>query len=246
MSPDVLVSVVLGNPEGSIALTELFPKWTNKLPAATAVLAALGAPSLVFIIWYYFSPWNTDVGYQPEQPVPYSHKLHAGLFGMDCRYCHQNVEKGPHATIPPAQTCMNCHSLVKTESPLLEPVRESWKAALLGDDNSPVPWVKVHLLPDYAYFDHSAHVKVSPEAGIGCASCHGRVDQMEIVRQTQPLSMGWCLECHRNPEKHLRPASEVTNMGYQPTESVAKQLMSAAAKAGRPINPPTHCSACHR
>ena len=141
---------------------------------------------------------------------------------------------------------MNCHSLVKTESPLLEPVRESWKAALLGDDNSPVPWVKVHLLPDYSYFDHSAHVKVSPEAGIGCASCHGRVDQMEIVRQTQPLSMGWCLECHRNPEKHLRPASEVTNMGYQPTESVAKQLMSAAAKAGRPINPPTHCSACHR
>ena len=227
-------------------MTELFPKWTNKLPAIATVLAVLGAPSVVFLIWYYFSPWNTDVGYQPEQPVPYSHKLHAGLFGMDCRYCHQNVEKGPHATIPSSQTCMNCHSLIKTESPLLEPVRESWKAAVLGDDKLPVPWVKVHLLPDYAYFDHSAHVNVSPEAGIGCSSCHGRVDQMEIVRQTQPLSMGWCLECHRNPEKHLRPISEITNMAYEHSEPVAKQLLSAAAAAGRPINPPTHCSACHR
>jgi len=227
-------------------LNELFPKWTNKLPAIATILAVLGAPSVVFLIWYYFSPWNTDVGYQPEQPVPYSHKLHAGLFGMDCRYCHQNVEKGPHATIPPSQTCMNCHTLIKTQSKLLEPIRESWKAAALGNDTQPVPWVKVHLLPDYAYFDHSAHVNVSPEAGIGCASCHGRVDQMEIVRQTQPLSMGWCLECHRSPEKHLRPISEITNMAYEHSEPVARQLLSAAAAAGRPINPPTHCSACHR
>ena len=227
-------------------MNELFPKWTNKLPAIATILAVLGAPSVVFLIWYYFSPWNTDVGYQPEQPVPYSHKLHAGLFGMDCRYCHQNVEKGPHATIPPSQTCMNCHTLIKTQSKLLEPIRESWKAAALGNDTQPVPWVKVHLLPDYAYFDHSAHVNVSPEAGIGCASCHGRVDQMEIVRQTQPLSMGWCLECHRSPEKHLRPISEITNMAYEHSEPVARQLLSAAAAAGRPINPPTHCSACHR
>jgi hypothetical protein len=141
---------------------------------------------------------------------------------------------------------MNCHSLIKTDSPLLEPVRNGWAMAVSGQPDQPVPWVKVHMLPDYAYFDHSAHVNVSPDAGIGCASCHGRVDQMEVVRQTQPLSMGWCLECHRNPEQHLRPIGRITDMGYQHDEKVALDLMATAAKNGRAIKPPTHCSACHR
>jgi hypothetical protein len=218
-------------------LTQLFPAWTNKLPAAATVLAALGAPILVFLVWYYFSPWNTDVGYAPVQPVPYSHKLHAGLLGMDCRYCHQNVERGPHATVPSTQTCLNCHSLIKTDSEKLELVVATNLALATGQEAEPIPWVKVHLLPDYAYFDHSAHVAV----GVGCSSCHGRVDQMEIVRQTQPLSMGWCLECHRNPEKHIRPPDLITKMDYVHDEAEALRIIKA-----KNINPPTHCSACHR
>ena len=212
-------------------MTALFPKWTNLLPALATVAAIVGAPVLVFVVWYYFSPWNTDVGYAPNQPVPYSHKLHAGLFGMDCRYCHQNVERGPHATIPSNATCMNCHRLIRPDSTALQPIRE---AAVTGE---PIRWVKVHMLPDYAYFDHSAHVN----AGVGCKSCHGRIDQMEVVRQSQPLSMGWCLECHRNPEKHIRPVDQITNMAYVHDETKAIELIEQ-----KNIKPPTHCSACHR
>ncbi|MCB9870289.1 MAG: cytochrome c3 family protein [Planctomycetes bacterium] len=218
-------------------MNQLFPKWTNRLPAVATVLAVLGAPTLVFMVWYYFSPWYLEVGYAPDQPVPYNHKLHAGMFGMDCRYCHQNVERGPHATVPPTQTCMNCHVQVKKDSPLLAPVRASFEALAKGESDRPVPWIKVHMLPDYAYFDHSVHVT----AGVGCISCHGRVDQMEVVRQEKPLSMGWCLECHRDPAKHVRPVSEITNMNYRHDEALAKKLIAA-----KKINPPTHCSACHR
>ena len=120
-------------------MTVLFPKWTNQVPAYLALGAGGAGLFVVLVISFWFSPKHTDVGYQPYQPIAYSHKLHAGALGMDCRYCHQNVEEGPHATIPSSQTCMNCHSLVKTESPLLEPIRESWKAAVLGDDKLPVP-----------------------------------------------------------------------------------------------------------
>jgi hypothetical protein len=224
-------------PRRDLNLTQLFPAWTNKLPAAATVLAALGAPILVFLVWYYFSPWNTDVGYAPEQPIPYSHQLHVGMLGLDCRYCHQNVERGPHATIPSTQTCLNCHALIKTDSLVLQPVIETLKALAVGEEAEPIPWVKVHLLPDYSYFDHSAHVAV----GVGCESCHGRVDQMQIVRQTQPLSMGWCLECHRNPEKHIRPPELVTKMGYVHDEAKALELIKQ-----KNINPPIHCTACHR
>lgn len=218
-------------------MTQLFPKWTNKIPAAATALLVLGAPTLVFLVWYYFSPENTDVGYAPAQPVPYSHKLHAGLFGMDCRYCHQNVERGPHATIPSTQTCLNCHATIKTDSVVLKPVRETYAAMLAGKNPAPIPWVKVHMLPDYAYFDHSAHVAV----GVGCESCHGRIDQMQVVRQVKPLSMGWCLECHRNPEDHIRQVKDITKMGYEHDVELARKLIKE-----KNINPPTHCSACHR
>ncbi len=212
-------------------MTVIFPKWTNYIPTIGLIKAMIGLPLLVSCAWYYFSPMNTDVGYAPHQPVPYSHKLHAGLMGMDCRYCHQNVEKGPLATIPTTQTCMNCHSQIKLDSDVLQPVRE----AMVSDQ--PIEWIKVHMLPDYSYFSHAAHVN----AGVGCVSCHGRVDQMEIVRQEQPLSMGWCLECHRAPENHLRPKDEVTNMEYEHDMKVALKI-----KEEKNINPPTHCSACHR
>ena len=188
----------------------------------------------IFVFWYWFSPSYTDVGYNPDQPVPFSHKLHAGELGMDCRYCHNTVEDAAHAAIPPTETCMNCHKAVKTDSIALEPVRNSYS------NDVPVEWVRVHMLPDYAYFDHSVHVA----AGVGCATCHGRVDQMIKVAQAEPLSMGWCLECHRNPEPNLRPKNKVTDMtwdsalaGYNPHKDPLRK---------RELAPPQHCSGCHR
>ena len=212
-------------------LTALFPKWTNKLPMYLAGGSAVSGLMVVVIIWYWFSPRHTDVGYQPHQPIHYSHKLHAGDLGLDCRYCHQNVENGPHATIPTTSTCMNCHSKVRVESDLLAPLRQA------NESGDPVEWIKVHLLPQYAYFSHAMHVN----AGVGCASCHGRIDQMEIVRQVEPLNMGWCLECHRDPAPHLRPYDKITDMAFAPDPEEGARFMEE-----RGINPPTHCSACHR
>lgn len=218
-------------------MTVIFPKWMNALPTVLAIGAVVGLLGAIGVVDTYFSPWNTDVGYAPHQPVAYSHKLHAGLLGMDCRYCHQGVEVGPHATVPDTETCMNCHRQVKLGSDRLQLVRDSYAA---GDS---IPWIKVHMLPDFAYFDHSVHVN----AGVGCASCHGRVDEMEIVRQDQPLSMGWCLECHRDPVQHLRPRDQVTNMRWDDEHPLAERIeIGTAIKDQRQINPPTHCSACHR
>jgi hypothetical protein len=219
-------------------LTQIFPKWTNLAPGASLALVGAGAPVLVFLVWLYFSPWNTDVGYAPIQPVAYSHKQHAGLFEMDCRYCHQAVERGPHAAIPTNQSCMNCHVQIKLDSDLLEDVRDGY------EDGTPVKWVKVHLLPDFAHFNHAAHLDV----GVGCVSCHGRVDQMEVVRQVKPLSMAWCLECHRNPAEHIRPADvPSTDMAYLEQHSLEDRIANGEARiAAEKLNPPTHCSACHQ
>lgn len=196
---------------------------------ASALMAGM---FVVGVVWIYFSPWNLNVGYSPDQPVFYSHKLHAGLMGMDCRYCHQNVEIGPLATVPSTETCMNCHTTVWADRDPIKKISEAYAAAI------PLDWVKVHLLPDYAYFDHSAHLS----AGVGCVSCHGRVDQMEVVRQVQPLSMGWCLECHRDPEPHLRPDGIVpTDMAYLRDPDDGLNLAAA-----RNLQPPVHCSGCHR
>jgi len=188
----------------------------------------------VVLFWYYASPWYTDVGYRPLQPVPYSHKLHAGDLKMDCRYCHTGVEVSPVAMVPPTKTCMNCHQLIKTGSDSLSLVRESWTGG------TPIMWVRVHELPDYAYFDHSAHLR----AGVGCFTCHGNIAAMEVVEQKRPLSMGWCLDCHRNPENFLRPREELTNMEWEPP---ADQLEFAARlQAELSLNPPVACSGCHR
>ena len=154
------------------------------------------------------TPKYTRVGYSPVQPVPFSHALHAGQLGIDCRYCHSNVESSGHANIPTAQTCMNCHSQVKANSPLLAVVRQSY---LTGD---PVPWVWIHQTPDYVYFNHAIHVN----RGVSCVECHGRVDQMDVVTHAKPLSMGFCLDCHRAPQDHLRPNSEVTNLAWTAPE----------------------------
>ena len=215
-------------------MAQIFPKWTNALPAALLFVVLLGGGAVTGFFWYFGSPEYTDVGYQPVQPVDYSHKLHAGDLGMDCRYCHTGVETGPIAGVPPTQTCMNCHTLIKTDSKKLERIRDSWVTG------KPVEWVRVNKIPDYAYFDHSPHIT----AGVGCESCHGDVRSMEKITQVKPLSMGWCLDCHRNPAPNLRPASEITTMNYIPPANQA--TFAAQQIKDKKIKPPTTCSGCHR
>lgn len=212
---------------------QLFPRKANLLPVASLALLGLGGLAAVLFVWYYFSPEYLDVGYMPTQPVEYSHRLHAGQLGMDCRYCHNWVEVSSHANVPPTQTCMNCHNQIKTQSARLLPVRESWATG------EPIEWVQVHHLADYAHFSHAVHVT----NGVGCETCHGNVAEMEVVWQDQSLSMGWCLECHRQPELYLRPNDQITTMGYvQPADFVERNLERVAAQG---IQPPTNCSACH-
>jgi menaquinone reductase, multiheme cytochrome c subunit len=197
----------------------LFPTWSNLVLPLLVVAALLTPLYAIYVVAYGFSPATTDVGYEPVQPVEYSHELHVGKLGIDCRYCHNTVERAAFAAIPPTQTCMNCHTQIHKDSPKLTVVRDSYVTGM------PVPWVKVHDLPDYSYFNHSAHVN----RGVSCVSCHGRVDRMPVVYQHEKLSMGWCLSCHREPEPNVRDPREVTNLGWgvdmTPRE---KQAMSAA------------------
>ena len=212
----------------------IFPRWTNLVVPALILLGPPGAlASGTFAVWYWFSPEYTDVGYAPDQPVPYSHKLHAGDLGIDCRYCHNGVETSAAAAVPPVDTCMNCHQTVMLESEKLGPIR-----AAAADPDVSVEWVRVHMVPDYAYFDHSVHIA----AGVGCVTCHGRIDQMHVVQQEEPLSMSWCLKCHRNPAPNLRPRSEVTNMTW--TAAADPDFDPHAGE--RFPTPPEHCSGCHR
>lgn len=211
----------------------IFPRWTNEVPRAIGVAGTLVLTAAIGVVWYWFSPKYTDVGYRPEQPVQFSHKLHAGEMGLDCRYCHNTVERADVAAIPPTDTCMNCHSQVKVDSPRLALVRES------AETGESIPWIRVHQLPDYAFFSHQPHIA----AGVGCESCHGRIDTMEVVQMGKPLSMGWCLECHRNPGPNLRPVDDVTTMGWSAQEA---DYDYKKAKRSRTLEPPTHCSGCHR
>jgi len=245
----------------------MFPRWMNYfLPLAVVGFfgGALYAPAFVTLT---LAPQATDVGYAPAQPVPYSHALHAGQLGIDCRYCHTTVEKTAFAAIPPTQTCMNCHTSIKvngidgTPNNKLHALVESWRSG------EPVEWVKIHDLPDYSYFNHSAHVN----KGVSCVSCHGRVDRMDVVYQAEPLNMAWCLECHREPEKFLRPTDQVTNLAFvpgdvdkthpemaatirdqhkmTPSQPITQDLLGSYLKETYKIRDHeymTSCSTCHR
>ncbi|MBP7698979.1 MAG: cytochrome c3 family protein [candidate division Zixibacteria bacterium] len=215
-------------------MAQIFPVWTNRLPLLLAAAAIVIGAAAVLGVWYYGSPRYTDVGYRPVQPVAYSHKLHAGDLGIDCRYCHTAVEQSRYATVPPTQTCMNCHKLILPESQKLLPVRESFATG------RPIEWVRIHKMPDYAYFDHARHV----QSGVGCFSCHGNVAQMEVVEQVQPLSMSWCLSCHRNPAPHLRPLDQITNMTWAPAPDHADWAERFMQE--HHIRPSEDCWTCHR
>lgn len=208
----------------------MFPRWANLL-LPLLLIGFVGAALYVPVVVYLgFSPQATDVGYAPHQPIPYSHALHVGKLGMDCRYCHTTVTEAGFAAIPATQTCMNCHSYIRVANPdgssntKLEPMFDAWDATWRERgatytappanqpriEGKPIEWVKIHDLPDYSYFNHQAHTTKA----IGCVTCHGRIDRMDEVHQEQPLNMAWCLDCHRTPEKFLRPADEVTNMAW--------------------------------
>jgi len=218
-------------------LAQIFPKWTNATPPLVLAAKALVGLLAVGFFWHFGSPKYTDVGYRPVQPVPgFSHKLHAGDLGMDCRYCHSNVEISAKANIPSTQVCMNCHTQVRRDSPLLQQVRESWETG------KPIEWIKIHKLPDYAYFDHSAHLR----AGVGCQSCHGDIAAMDVVMQTEPLSMGWCLDCHRNPAPHLRDTSKVSLTDTKWTPGPDQADSAARLILEKKIAPSEDCSVCHR
>jgi hypothetical protein len=222
-------------------MSAIFPKWTNRLPLLLIVGGGLMATAVTAGVWYYFTPKYFRVGYQPIQPVAFSHKTHAGQLGIDCRYCHSSVEKSWFSNIPSASTCMNCHNQVLKDDPRLALVRES------AASGKPIPWVQVHRVPDFVYFNHSVHVT----RGISCVECHGRIDQMDEVYHAKPLSMSFCLDCHRDPGAKLRPLDKVTDLGWKWSDDPLEAARAQKAHGdmmikNMKVESLDNCSACHR
>ncbi|MDE3156024.1 MAG: cytochrome c3 family protein [Acidobacteriota bacterium] len=192
---------------------------------------------LLFMNAFESSGWVTTQNEIQTQPIQFSHARHVGGNGIDCRYCHTSVETSAFAGIPPTKTCMNCHSQIFNQASYLEPVRASYRT------NTSLRWVRVHDLPDFVYFNHSIHVN----KGVGCSTCHGRVDQMPLVVQVQSLQMQWCLNCHRHPERYVRPRADVFRMDYTPpTDQLALGRKLVAEYHIKPVADLTSCSTCHR
>jgi hypothetical protein len=217
-------------------MSNLFPKSVNKLPLQIIIYLCVLVSIVTAGATYYMTPKYTRVGYAPIQPVPYSHALHAGQLGLDCRYCHSNVERSGFANLPTAQTCMNCHDQIKTTSPLLAVVRQSYQTG------QPVPWVQIHQVPDFVYFNHAIHIN----RGVSCVECHGQINQMDVVAEAKPLSMGFCLDCHRDPAPHLRPRDQVTNLDWKASSPEAQLEQGKKFVHDWNVNPPQSCSGCHR
>ncbi|HET7619558.1 MAG TPA: cytochrome c3 family protein [Vicinamibacterales bacterium] len=219
-------------------MSQLFPRSSN-IYSRLSILAVLVfltvfATVVVALSW---SGYVTEQGVTRDQPIQFSHAHHVSSMGIDCRYCHTSVEESSFANIPPTKTCMNCHSQIWTNAPILEPVRASFR------DNKPLQWWRVHDLPDFVYFNHSIHVN----KGVGCATCHGPIDQMPLVYQQNNLQMRWCLNCHRNPEKYVRPRDQVFNMNWQPPADdpgLGARLVKEYKIAD--VHQLTSCSTCHR
>ena len=216
-------------------MPQIFRRSANTLSKLSLAGLLILVGSLIFLaIVLARSSYVTRAQEFVEQPVQFSHLHHVKDDGIDCRYCHTSVETSPFAGIPPTKTCMNCHSQIWSQAPILEPIRTSFR------DDTPVRWVRVHDLPDFVYFNHSIHIK----KGMGCESCHGRIDEMPLTLQDNTLQMTWCLNCHRNPEQFVRPRSEIYTMGYRPPvpqSVIGPQLVNEYA-----IKPNTSCSTCHR
>ena len=219
-------------------MSQIFPKSANALARMSLILLVavmvLGGWLLLVLMR---SSWLTKQNEVVEQPVQFSHAHHVGGEGFDCRYCHTSVETSSFAGLPPTKTCMNCHSQIWNNAPILEPVRASFR------DDKPLTWIRVNDLPDFVYFSHKIHIK----QGVGCATCHGPVDKMPQMYQAQPLLMEWCLDCHRAPEKYLRPRDQVFNMNYEaPSDQIQVGLRLKREYHVADVKHLTSCSVCHR
>jgi hypothetical protein len=216
-------------------MAQVFDRSSNALARASLVLTGLLVVVLgVTLDQLQRSPWVTRQGQRAEQPVPFSHKHHVEGLGLQCQYCHTTVEDSSYAGIPPTKTCINCHSQIWTNAALLEPVRQSWAT------DASIQWIKVHDLPDYVYFNHEIHVN----KGIGCASCHGRVDQMPLMYMQNTLQMEWCLNCHRNPAVNLRPTSEIYNMAWAGPSTDKPVWCAPTGKGASGTGPTAESVAC--
>lgn len=216
-------------------MAQIFKRSTNTLAKATIYG---GVFIVAFLVWMGTvldrSSYNTGQGIVLEQPVPFSHDHHTAGMGIDCRYCHTSAETSAYAGIPPTSTCMNCHTQIWANAEILEPVRVSFR------ENEPIRWQRIHDLPDFVYFNHSIHLA----RGVSCFTCHGNVTEMPLVYQDQSLQMEWCLDCHRNPEKYVRPREEIFNADYKPSEPQA--VIGARLVKEYGIETLDSCSTCHR
>lgn len=224
-------------------MSQIFHRSTNTFSRVTIFGGVFIVGGVLFLLaQLYRSPYITNVGLVRPQPVQFSHEHHVNDDGIDCRYCHTSVEYSAFAGIPPTETCMNCHSQIWANSPALAPVRESWQTG------EPIQWTRVHDVPDFVYFNHSVHV----QAGVGCDTCHGEVDEMALMWKAEPMTMEWCLDCHRDPTRFLRPREEVFNMNYVYPPNQAEVGLQLAEQYGIPleaqdgVHPLTDCYVCHR
>jgi len=218
-------------------MSQIFHRSTNTISRVTIYAAVFFIAGLTWVLMALDrAPYTTGQGVVLRQPVPFSHEHHVAGLGIDCRYCHTSVETSAFAGLPPTSTCMNCHKMIWADSPMLEPARASFHSG------RPIVWTRVNDLPDFVYFDHSIHVA----KGIGCASCHGRVDTMPLMRKTASLQMEWCLDCHRHPERHVRPRSEVFDMAYRADDQQGLGPRLVKAYRIRGAADLTSCSTCHR
>lgn len=216
-------------------MPQIFHPSTNYLSKISIILILVGIGGLVWAgSMLSVSGYTTGEGVFLNQPVPFSHEHHVSGLGIHCLYCHTSVETSSFAGIPSVATCMNCHKQIWTNAELLEPIRASYRSGV------PLAWERVHDLPDYVYFNHSVHVA----KGIGCESCHGRVDKMPLMLQAESLTMSWCLDCHNNPERFVRPMEEVFTFGWRPPRPQAELGPELVAEYG--IASLTSCSTCHR
>src|SRR5579871_4445738 len=216
-------------------MAQIFHRATNTLAKATLYGIVLLIAAICIIAWEVNNSYNVYLGEHQVQPVPFSHKHHVSDDGIDCRYCHQSVETSNFAGLPPTETCMSCHSQIWTNAAMLEPVRASFRSG------QSIEWIRVHDLPDFVYFNHSIHVN----KGIGCSTCHGRVDQMPLMYKVNTLYMQWCVECHRDPARHVRPKSEVFNPAYT-TPAPNQDEIGPKLVAEYKIQSLTDCVTCHR
>jgi len=218
-------------------VAQVFPKSANTLARLIIVGGFITANVIGLVLYFlYTSPIVNNMNIAKEQPIPFSHQRHVAGNGLDCRFCHTSVENSNFAGVPPTETCMTCHSQILSDAPMLQPVHQSWKSG------EPIEWTRVYDLPDFVYFDHSIHIA----KGMGCTTCHGEIDQMRLTRKANTLYMAWCLECHKAPEKFIRPLDKVFDVNWEAPANQIEEGLRMVKENNINVSQLTDCSICHR